>query len=82
MKIFRIAMVMTIGILYIFYSLAHPEHLWMARLIVLAALIGTWWLTRLIWGKEAASTSPLSADAVPSMNLSAPVRDSDPRHDS
>jgi len=70
MKTFRILMSLAIGVAYILYTMAHPEHVWMARLIGLAALIGIWWLTRLIAGKEAAETSPLAADAMPSLNLS------------
>lgn len=71
MKALRISLYLLMGLVYMGYSLAYPENKWMARGVLILALIAVYWLTRLIAGKEVANSSPLEADPIPSLNLSA-----------
>ena len=70
MKAFRIAAYLLIGVVYIGYSMAHPDEKWMARGVAVAALIAVSLVVRLVAGKEVADSSPLEADPIPSLNLS------------
>ena len=71
MKGFRLATMLLIGIAYAVYTMNHPEHKGMARVVALSGLVVVWAVTRLIAGKEAAATDPMAPDPIQSMNLSA-----------